>query len=345
MAMTVEINTVVKFVDATGVEKVGMVIGAKNGFYAVKKADGTVSYAKNVEPLETIDTNKEEKPIIQVENKVNKTNDVKSDFANTVENHVETKLVSDSTSEAEKTKLVSGSTSEAEKVYAFIRRPEVLSAVLSLVRSNAIDLDIETAKALMKGISMPSPWEEYSVNAPEVQLELTAAHLQGHNTARKEFEYRLKDVKNIVVGGAEKNASRWGMRAINGGKGFEVGSGLRITHMSVTPIKNPRRFPGATAVAVATVSWIYNNIQLVSGRLYRSIETGEYFVRDYRTKFKNDEGEDIWISRQKFEGVLTKDAPELLERLIGEVAAHVHMSTTQTKFSMPAGDDVDVKFF
>lgn len=202
----------------------------------------------------------------------------------------------------------------------------VKAVIMEAVRAGRIKLDKPAMKELFSGVDMASlMWEDTQpgIEDVRVQADITMDYIKGNERTAmiKELELKLEAVKNVVIGVEEGKASRRGTFEINGGLGFEVLSGMNITHIGVHVGKKQYEFKFG-AKYVGMVWFVVAGLYKV-GAMLKVRENGEYFIEDISQTYEDSKGNERRSYQNKVEQFKSKDASELAARVIGELAAHV----------------------
>ena len=202
----------------------------------------------------------------------------------------------------------------------------IKTVIMEAVRAGRIKLDKPAMKELFSGVDMASlMWEDTQpgIEDVRVQADITMDYIKGNERTAmiKELELKLEAVKNVVIGVEEGKASRRGTFEINGGLGFEVLSGMNITHIGVHVGKKQYEFKFG-AKYVGMVWFVVAGLYKV-GAMLKVRENGEYFIEDISQTYEDSEGNERRSYQNKVEDFKSKDASELAARVIGELAAHV----------------------
>jgi acyl-CoA synthetase (AMP-forming)/AMP-acid ligase II len=213
--------------------------------------------------------------------------------------------------------VVSGNLLESDAIKAVI---------MKAVRAGEIRLEQAALKELFSGVDVSSlMWEDTEPGLDDVRVQayMTMDVVKGNEHAAmiKELELKLDAVKDVVIGDVEEQASRKGTFKINGGLGFEVLSGMNITHIGVHVGKKQYEFKFG-AKYVGMVWFVVAGLYKV-GAMLKVRENGEYFIEDISQTYEDSKGNERRSYQNKVEDFKSKDASELAARVIGELAAHV----------------------
>lgn len=202
----------------------------------------------------------------------------------------------------------------------------IKAVIMKAVRAGEIRLDKAALKELFSGVDVSSlMWEDTKPGLDDVrvQADMTMDVVKGNERTAmiKELELKLDAVKDVVIGAEEGQASRRGTFEINGGLGFEVLSGMNITHVGVHTGRKSYEFKYG-AKYVGMVWFVVAGLYKV-GAMLKVRENGEYFIEDISQPYEDSKGNERRSYQNKVEQFKSKDASDLASRVIGELSAHV----------------------